>query len=100
MVHEHLVAIYLCKLSHCKQDLCLIYRSAAKAQLQLADLPKIKEGICGRVGNQIYVFWIAQAELNLSQVRQKYAFPLPFITHGTLISVSPLSTPFQLRMVL
>lgn len=56
MVHEHLVAIYLCKLSHCKQDLCLIYRSAAKAQLQLADLPKIKEGICGRVGNQIYVF--------------------------------------------
>lgn len=35
MVHEHLVAIYLCKLSHCKQDLCLIYRSAVKAQLQL-----------------------------------------------------------------
>lgn len=33
MVYEHLVAIYLCKLSHCKQDLCLIYSSAAKADL-------------------------------------------------------------------
>lgn len=60
MVHEHLVAIYPYKLSHCKQDFCLIYRSVAKAQLQLTDLPKIKQGICGRAGNQIFVFWIIQ----------------------------------------
>lgn len=63
MVHEHLVAIYLCKLSHCKQDLCLIYRSAVKAQLQLANLPKIKEGICGRAGNKICIFWTVQEAL-------------------------------------
>lgn len=67
MVHEHLVAIYLCKLSHCKQDLCLIYRSAAKAQLQLTHLPKTKQGICGRAGNQINVFWITQEELTFAR---------------------------------
>lgn len=60
MVHEHLVAIYPHKLSHCKQDFCLICRSVAKAQLQLADLPKIKQRICGRAGSQIYVLWITQ----------------------------------------
>lgn len=86
MVHERLVAINLCKLSHCKQDLCLIYRSAAKAQLQLTHLPKTKQGICGRAGNQINAFRITQEELKFCQVRQKYAFPLPFITHGTLFS--------------
>lgn len=56
MVHEHLVAIYPYKLSHCEQDFCLIYRSAAKAQLQLTDLLKIKQGICGRAGNKICFF--------------------------------------------
>lgn len=73
MVREHLVAIFAN--SSTASRICVICRSAAKAQLQLADLPKIKEGICGRAGNQIYVFWIVQEELNLSQVRQKYTFP-------------------------
>lgn len=69
MVHEHLMAIYPYKLSHCKWDFCYIYRSAVQAQLQLNDLSKIKQDICGREWNQVYVFWITQKELSVCQLR-------------------------------
>lgn len=69
MVHEHLMAIYPYKLSHCKWDFCHIYRSAVQAQLQLNDLYKIKQDICGREWNQVYVFWITQEELSVCQLK-------------------------------